>query len=523
MVAAPGGLTALGPAPAPPLPLEGDPAAALGSAEWAVREAATAALRAQGTEARPRLTAAAADPDPEVAARAGALLSDLDRRERQVVWAPRIRPEWAEAIPDLLARITHEHPEVRLEALGAVTALDDPAALDLTRELLTDPDPRVALVAAATLLERGDRAGIEVIRAAALKGPVQDRIRAVALLSKHGEGEDAAVLGEACGDDDARVRALAARGALAQGKEALLGRVAPLLHDEDERVRLAVIGALQHVSAEAATPLLAEAVRDPNDAIRAAAVATLTGIASGDAYGALGLALGDSIRETARAAAAALYHVVQTRDALMIPPEGLEAGAGHDDPAIRNYVAQITLRFVDEGGVVSAATLAKFVGDEEPGIRSYSIGGKSWGQLLLEQAKQVPLVAADVEALGSSPWPSRPTRGSRPTRSSPGRSPDRGAGRSSPRGSPTPTPRSAPTAPSGCWVSPGCSTPARREPRSRWPWVLSARRRARRRARCWTARRSRRSSPPCSLCSRPARRRFGRRRASASSAWPGAR
>lgn len=402
LVASPRGLFGFGaaPAPAPELP-EPRLVAALGDPSWTVRKAASEALRCRGEAARAQLEAAARSPDTEVALRAGELLGELERVERLDRWRPLIKPEWRIAVTDLLNRLTHPNAEVRLEALTALAGLTDPDALALVRDLLADRDPRVAFTAAAALLERGDRQGVARIHQALARGVAPDRLRAADLLQERGAAEDLPPLVAALADPEADVRAAAVRGVLRLGKDGALEQARAMLQDDQERVRMAVLEGLQHLTSDAAVELLAAAAADPNDAIRARAVASLVEVRTPAAYKALAGVLADPVRETARSAAQALYRVVQGRDALAIPAEALEAGSAQRDPTYRNYVAQITMRFVARGGVVSVKTLIRFMSDAEDQIRGYHLvrGGAGWSDLLQEQVARVGCSEAEVAAL----------------------------------------------------------------------------------------------------------------------------
>ncbi len=404
LVASPRGLFGFGVAPAPAPELsEARLIAALGDPSWTVRKAASEALQGRGEAARAQLELAARSADTEVALRAHELLGELERVERLNRWRPLIKPEWRAAVTDLLNRLTHPNAEVRLEALTALAGLTDPDALTLVRDLLADRDPRVAFTAAAALLERGDREGVARIHHTLAHGVAPDRLRAAHLLQERGTAEDLPPLVAALADPETDVRAAAVTGVLRLGKDAALEQVRAMLQDDQERVRMAVLEGLQHLTSDAAVELLAAAAADPNDAIRARAVASLVEVRTPAAYRALAGVLADPVRETARAAAQALYRVVQGPDALAIPAEALEAGAAQRDPTYRNYVAQITMRFVGRGGVVSVKTLIRFMSDAEEQIRGYYLRREGarlgWSALLQEQVARVGCSEAEVAAL----------------------------------------------------------------------------------------------------------------------------
>ncbi|RMG17571.1 MAG: hypothetical protein D6731_03910 [Planctomycetota bacterium] len=403
VVAAPRGLFAYGKAVAePPPPPPGGELEALGDPRFAVREAATRALAARGEAAREVLAAAMESPDPEVVLRAQRLLGALERRARLARWRPLVKPSWEEQVVDLLERLSHPNPEVRLEALGLVAEIEgDPDVLTLLVDLTRDPDPRVAYSAGASLLERGRREGVDRVVAALRGGPTDDRVGAAESLSAYGSPEDAAALIEALDDPEAAVRAAAVAGALRLAKAKALPAALRLLGEDPEAsVRLAALEAcLQHLDGPEAVAAWTRAARDPDDNLRARAVEHLAACRDARAYEALGAALGDRVRATAARAAKALYEVAQSPDVLLIPADGLEQGATQADPVQRNYVAQIAMRYAARGGVLSVATLARFLADPVKQIRGYRIGSRGWNDLLVERARGARLAPDDAGVL----------------------------------------------------------------------------------------------------------------------------
>ena len=61
-----------------------------------------------------------------------------------------MKESWQEQIADLLNRLTHPNPEVRLESLRALGSIQDDEVALLLVDLLADPDPRVAFTAAGS-------------------------------------------------------------------------------------------------------------------------------------------------------------------------------------------------------------------------------------------------------------------------------------------------------------------------------------------------------------------------------------
>ncbi|MGE0706575.1 MAG: HEAT repeat domain-containing protein [Planctomycetota bacterium] len=410
---APRGVTAYGEgAAAGPTFATGDAAlAALGDPRYPVRAAASIALLTSETMVpRDQLVAAAKDQDPEVALRAAIALGELDRAARLVRWGPLIKSDWAAKIPDLLNRLTHPNPEVRLQALVDLGAIDDPGVLALMVDLMRDQDSRVAFYAAGVLLEKKDRRGIELL-ARALRGelPAQDRKKAAELLIKNGTAEDVPILVAALKDPEPEVRALAVAGAMEKSEGRALGEVEPLLGDPEPSVRLAVIKSLAFAVGQdaRAARLLARAVQDKDDQIRLVAVKALAEKPTPAGLRVLCLALGDKVRETAFTAAQAINRALQRKGMSdverreMIDPVGLERGARDPEDFNRNYVAQIAMRYLDAQGQLSIEAMARLLGDRRRQIVTLKIGGRGWGDFLLQQVQGAQLTKAEVAAIGS--------------------------------------------------------------------------------------------------------------------------
>ncbi|MBX3468010.1 MAG: HEAT repeat domain-containing protein [Planctomycetes bacterium] len=399
--ASPRGLFAFGRDPGAPPGLPDDLLLALADDLPGVRDAASAALLERGEPARAGLARAAASADAEVAFRAKVLQAELDRKDRLARWGPLVKPEWTAQVPDLLNRLTHPNAEVRLEALRELGAVQDPDVGRLLADLCADPDDRVAFTAAGALLARGDRAGVDLLARAVREGHPGDRLAALVALRAHGKADDVDRAAPALADAEADVRAAAVVAVLTLGGAAALPRVEPLLEDPADEVRVALVDGLSARAGEpACLRLLASLVRDKNDQVRATVVDALVKVKDPVAYRALGQVLGDPVATIARQALGALYKLAQSPHVMLIPPDAIERAARTKDPQQRDHVAQLAIRYVGRGGVLSVATLARFLADEEPQIRAWRLGGRSWTVLLLEHVRQHPLSPADVAALG---------------------------------------------------------------------------------------------------------------------------
>lgn len=404
--AAPHGLFAFGREPGAAAALD-DPIAALADASPAVRDAASAALLALGEPARADLERALATTrDAEVAFRARAVLAELEREERLARWRPITKPAWGAQVPHLLDRLAHPNPEVRLEALRALGAIDDPDVGALLTELLDDRDARVAYTAAGALLVRGDRAGVDLLARAVREGQPADRRAALEALAGAGRAEDVGRALPGLEDDEAEVRAAAAVTVLKLGGADALPRVRPLLQDPEDEVRLAVVEGLAGSTHPACLEVLAALAEDPNDQVRSIAVAALAGARDPIAYRALGKVLGDPVPAIAKRALDALNKIAQTDHVRLLSPDGLERASRAKDPQTRDWVAQLAIRYAAKGGVLSVTTISRFLSDEEPQIRRWRFRdaeGKrhTWTTLLLDHVRQFPCSPADVAALGS--------------------------------------------------------------------------------------------------------------------------
>lgn len=423
VAAAPGGLEAFGVSPAPSKELgeaAGAIVAALGDEGFLTREAASTAVLATGSVVtRELLIEAVAQREPEIALRATIALGELERRERLVEWRPLTKPDWEAKVPDLLNRLTHPNPEVRLQALSALGKLEDPDVNTLLVELTEDRDQRVAFYGASALLEKGDRRGMRLV-ARALAGdlPAPDRIKAAKLLISHGQPEDADLALPALEDPESEVRALAIHAALKLSEGRLLPRIEPLARDPDPSVRLALIEAVTDLVAvnARAKAIVSKAITDPDDRVRLAVVTRLAKLQTVDACRVLCRALGDSVRQTATIAAKAVNTELQrkvvggrklsvaereARVLALVDPRGLEEGARHKEDFNRNFVAQLSLRYLDAGGRLGIETLCRFASDRRKLIRTYRIAGKPWAGFLLDAVNGNALGRSDVAAIAS--------------------------------------------------------------------------------------------------------------------------
>ncbi|MEZ6187742.1 MAG: HEAT repeat domain-containing protein [Planctomycetota bacterium] len=245
---------------------------------------AAAVLLAAGEAARETVAALAEDADPEVALRASEVLGELDRAVRVARWRPLIQDAWARQVPDLLNRLTHPNPHVRLEALRHLGAIQgDPEVAALLRELIGDLDAHVARTAAIALLTRGDRAGIEVLDQALEADEAPGRIEVLDALAAHGAPEDVGRVLPALDDPRPAVRAAAAVAALSLDREGAVAGLAERFAEEPAEVQLAILRGLGDLGAVQgpALSILIAASEQQNDELRLVATTALANPALG--------------------------------------------------------------------------------------------------------------------------------------------------------------------------------------------------------------------------------------------------
>lgn len=393
-------------------PLAGEPSgtlrADLGHPSWSVRDAQQRALLVAGEASRARLEPLRDDPDPEVALRASEVLGELDRAVRVARWRPLVKPAWAQQVPDLLNRLTHPNPFVRLNGLQSLGAIQgDPEVASLLRELLQDPELEVALTAAVSLLGRGDRAGIEVL-ARALETEVEGTlITALGALAEHGEAADVGLVTPRLDDARPGVRAAAAVAALRLDRAGSIDGLAERFASEPTAVQLAILRGLGDLGAAEgpALEILVRAATVKNDELRLLATQALVDprLSGREVYRALGARLGDSVREIQRAAATRLLQVASRGDVLSIPASGLEAGVKLKDDLARLHVSDIAIQYAYRGGRLTVETLCRLMVDPVEKVRKIEnyFSAPSWATYLIQEAKQNPLDAGQVAAINS--------------------------------------------------------------------------------------------------------------------------
>ncbi len=148
------------------------------------------------------------------------------------------------------------HPNLRLEAVGALGVLRSADSQPVIEELLSDPWP--------------------TLRAAALRAAAALDHEAFLLILS---GLDP--------DPHWTVRAALAETLGSLPPETAAPRLREMLADDDKRVVAAVIGALARVRAPALTPMLLERLKDPDPAVREAAIRALGGLKAPDGQAAL--------------------------------------------------------------------------------------------------------------------------------------------------------------------------------------------------------------------------------------------
>jgi HEAT repeat protein len=162
---------------------------------------------------------------------------------------------------------------VRLEAARAAAQLDAAALGDLLPGMLTDPYPRVRLVALGLAAERMGAAALPALRTALLDRSAVTRGEARAAIARL-EPMDFAAFYRALVQPDAPRLAEAVAGLAETGAAEDADAVAPLRAHARPRVRAAALRALVRLAGDAAVPALVAALGDASPGVsRAAAYA----------------------------------------------------------------------------------------------------------------------------------------------------------------------------------------------------------------------------------------------------------
>jgi HEAT repeat protein len=215
----------------------------LGSAEYAERERASAALSARGSPALPFLRRALTDPDPEVRRRARRCLEEIERGpgnslpmaavrllarrapagavEALLNYAPFADDEYVEdevlaalaalglrggkAAPPLAAALADAQAARRAAAAYVVGRSPDLAQRDAAARLLADTDPAVRLRAAQALVAGRDRRGVPALIDLLADAPAERAGRAEELLLRMA-GEQAPEVSAGTGTPEERKR-----------------------------------------------------------------------------------------------------------------------------------------------------------------------------------------------------------------------------------------------------------------------------------------------------------------------------
>lgn len=317
----------------------------LASDSWAEREAASKALMALGKGSQEALTASAQSPDLEVSIRAADLLYELSRDVRKKRWNKQIRPEWVAAVPDLLNRLTHRNPKVRLDSLERLGEIVDPDIVVLFRELLVDPSPSLKLKAARLLYLRGDRSGFEVFKEIIEKGSSKQRLEIVNTLAtrktKSDRMKDFPLLTLLLNDKDPKVLAPAAVLLTEIGDRKAVPVVKKLIGHKTVEVRVAVIRSLGNLQLDSVGPVLAPLVKDKSEYVRSEAIKALSFIETKVAAEALCIACLDKKVLNARAAMKGLVRLSAALPSNTIPVKTLMKLLDSKDADVRRDAAMM--------------------------------------------------------------------------------------------------------------------------------------------------------------------------------------
>jgi HEAT repeat protein len=366
---------------------------ALGDARFAVRDAASRALAAIGSDALAALDEAALSQDVERASRARAVRDGIltdGRRERFLdAYGHASKRGMAPPIDRLLGR----DPQMRAVAVDRLYKANDPAYAPIFEELCSDPDPSVARIAAFGDMEHGGRAGLPVLARMLASPLARERRLVMSALEEHGRADDAPLLLAGLKDEDGQVRHVALRAAVLKGDARL---VPEILRAIDDGVDVPHGAILQMVAGEAmvrrelAAPILRRLVHDESKEVRHRAVSALRRIArEKDAWLGLTEALEDKERVVWDAALVALLGELGGGDVPELAPgvmeRILELSADPREHQLAPQAMTVAKRLLERGKPLRPGVFAR-VAFAEPAVQ---------GDALLALRRSVDLAPVD--------------------------------------------------------------------------------------------------------------------------------
>jgi HEAT repeat protein/beta-lactamase regulating signal transducer with metallopeptidase domain len=264
------------------------------------------------------------------------------------------RQSSAGAVVALVAALKDADGGVRLSAIRALGALEDPRAVQaLIEALRTDADATVRNTAAWALGEIESRAATAaLVQAMASDRSIEVRRTATWAL---GQIEDPAAV-------DGLARAM---------------------RDPDTEVRETAVWALGEVESRTAVPALTSALREGDVAMRRLAAWALGQIEAAEAVPALAAALRDSDREVRETAVWALGEI-ESADAV----PALSTVLGDSDPRVRNQAAWALGQIESESGVAPLSRALQ--GDSDPKVRQTA----AWALGEIERESALPALTA---------------------------------------------------------------------------------------------------------------------------------
>jgi HEAT repeat protein len=257
------------------------------------------------------------------------------------------------------------NPAERLQAVGTLAQMDDPAARDQLAGAVNHSVREVRIAAASALAALKDPRAIPGL----LEGACHesDSFRYVQKLSAFGD-EAVPRLIEALGDPQAGFRKYSALALGEIGNGACIPALSAALQDRDAEVRRVSIGALAAFQSQALVELIIGCLKDESCDVRRAAACALAAIGTPEALQGLLSALKDPNQEVRFRAACGLR---EAHDPAVIP--ALTERIQHEEERnVRSIIAEALYRTADSAAVPG---LLQAIQDETGEVRLYGQRG----------------------------------------------------------------------------------------------------------------------------------------------------
>jgi HEAT repeat protein/beta-lactamase regulating signal transducer with metallopeptidase domain len=178
------------------------------------------------------------------------------------------RPVRQDVVEALVGALKDESPEVRQQAMHALTQVRSPAIVEPMIAALSDSNAEVRQSAAAALGQVGDPRAAPALSRLLSDADADVRQQAVFALGQLGAKESGPALIKALGDSDAEVRQRAAFALGQLGDRSAVPGLVSALGDKVPDVRQQAAFALGQIGDEAAVDVLTKALKDPNAEVR---------------------------------------------------------------------------------------------------------------------------------------------------------------------------------------------------------------------------------------------------------------